>query len=119
MGALKAIKINQNDGRAVFLCLPKTKYRVTKGFKFHARPQTGAYSCCLSSLCSLHCFVFSANDSSEEKYKIRLGDRAESVVSCAVVLLLVVYNVRTTCRSFTPRLDRLLYVYLAHTTYSL
>ena len=23
------------------------KYRVTKGFKFHARPQTGAYSCCL------------------------------------------------------------------------
>ena len=45
MGALKAIKINQNDGRAVFLCLPKTKYRVTKGFKFHARPQTGAYSC--------------------------------------------------------------------------
>ena len=49
MGALKAIKINQNDGRAVFLCLPKTKYRVTKGFKFHALPQTGAYSwlfCC-------------------------------------------------------------------------
>ena len=36
MGALKAIKIYQNDGRAVFLCLPKTKYRVTKGFKFHA-----------------------------------------------------------------------------------
>ena len=22
-----------------------SKYRVTKGFKFHARPQTGAYSC--------------------------------------------------------------------------
>ena len=48
MGALKAIKINQNDGKAVFLCLPKTKYRVTKGFKFHARPQTGAYSCLFS-----------------------------------------------------------------------
>ena len=25
-----------------------SKYRVTKGFKFHARPQTGAYSCCHS-----------------------------------------------------------------------
>ena len=22
-----------------------SKYRVTKGFKFHARPKTGAYSC--------------------------------------------------------------------------
>ena len=46
MEALKAIKIigNQNDGRAVFLFLPNTG-RVTKGFKFHARPQTGAYSC--------------------------------------------------------------------------
>ena len=29
MEALKAIKINQNDGRAVFLCLPNTgKQRV-------------------------------------------------------------------------------------------
>ena len=46
MEALNAIKIigNQNDGRAVFLFLPNTGY-VTKGFKFHARPQTGAYSC--------------------------------------------------------------------------
>jgi hypothetical protein len=26
-----------------------SKYRVTKGFKFHARPQTGAYSCYLIS----------------------------------------------------------------------
>ena len=52
MGALKAIKINQNDGRAVFLCLPKTKYRVTKGFKFHARSQTGAYSCLVLLLVS-------------------------------------------------------------------
>ena len=45
MEALKAIKIirNQNDGRAVFLF--SSKYRVTKGFKFYARPQTGAYSC--------------------------------------------------------------------------
>ena len=25
-----------------------SKYRVTKGFKFHARPQTGAYSCLLN-----------------------------------------------------------------------
>ena len=43
MEALKAIKIigNQND---VFI---SSKYRVTKGFKFHARPQTGAYSCYL------------------------------------------------------------------------
>ena len=42
MEALKAIKIigNQNDGRT-------SKYWVTKGFKFHARPKTGAYSCCL------------------------------------------------------------------------
>ena len=47
METLKAIKIignHQNDGRAVFLFLPNTA-RVTKGFKFHARPQTGAYSC--------------------------------------------------------------------------
>ena len=46
MEALKAFKIigNQNDGRAVFLFIPN-RYRVTKGFKFHARPQTGAYSC--------------------------------------------------------------------------
>ena len=45
MEALKAIKIigNQIDGRAVFLFLPNTG--VTKGFKFHAQPQTGAYSC--------------------------------------------------------------------------
>ena len=42
MEALKAIKIigNQNDGRDVFI---SSKYRVTKGFKFHARLQTGAY----------------------------------------------------------------------------
>ena len=47
MEALKAIKIigNQNDGRAVFLFLSNAGYGVTKGFKFHARPQTGAYSC--------------------------------------------------------------------------
>ena len=48
MEALKAIKIigNQNDGSyALGLCLYFSKYRVTKGFKFHARPQTGAYSC--------------------------------------------------------------------------
>ena len=44
--ALKAIKINQNDGRAVHVFM-SSKYRVTKGFKFHARPQTGAYSCLL------------------------------------------------------------------------
>ena len=44
MEALKAIKIigNQNDGRAVFLFF---QIPGTKGFKFHARPQTGAYSC--------------------------------------------------------------------------
>ena len=28
------------------LCFYSSKYRVTKGFKFHAQPQTGAYSCC-------------------------------------------------------------------------
>ena len=27
------------------LCFYSSKYRVTKGFKFHAQPQTGAYSC--------------------------------------------------------------------------
>ena len=27
-----------------------SKYRVTKGFKFHAQPQTGAYSCLLMYL---------------------------------------------------------------------
>ena len=31
-----------------------SKYRVTKGFKFHARPQTGAYSCCLLLLLPSH-----------------------------------------------------------------
>ena len=44
MEALKAIKIIGNQN--VFI---SSKYRVTKGFKFHARPQTGAYSwlfCC-------------------------------------------------------------------------
>ena len=47
MEALKAIKIirNQDDGWAVFLFLPISKYHVTKGFKFHARLQTSAYSC--------------------------------------------------------------------------
>ena len=32
-----------------------SKYRVTKGFKFHARPQTGAYSC----YCIVSCIVSS------------------------------------------------------------
>ena len=45
MEALKAIKIigNQNDGRAVFFVfqIPGS----SKGFKFHALPKTGAYSC--------------------------------------------------------------------------
>ena len=27
-----------------------SKYRVTKGFKFHARPQTGAYSCLIEAV---------------------------------------------------------------------
>ena len=27
------------------LCFYSSKYRVTKGFKFNAQPQTGAYSC--------------------------------------------------------------------------
>ena len=33
-----------------------SKYRVTKGFKFHARSQTGAYSCWLYScpICKIH-----------------------------------------------------------------
>ena len=31
------------------LCFYSSKYRVTKGFKFHAQPQTGAYSCWLYS----------------------------------------------------------------------
>ena len=30
---------------ACVFILPKSKYRVTKGFKFHAQPKTGAYSC--------------------------------------------------------------------------
>ena len=43
MEALKAIKIIRNKRKGcVFI---SSKYRVTKGFKFHARPQTGAYSC--------------------------------------------------------------------------
>ena len=44
MEALKAIKIIGNQN--VFI---SSKYRVTKGFKFHARPQTGAYSCYYSN----------------------------------------------------------------------
>ena len=56
MEALKFIKIigNQNDGRAVLLFLPNTGTRVTKGFKFHARPGTGAYSnmwCLVCGVC--------------------------------------------------------------------
>ena len=31
-----------------------SKYRVTKGFKFHARPQTGAYSCLLLLCCVMY-----------------------------------------------------------------
>ena len=27
------------------LCFYSSKFRVTKGFKYHAQPQTGAYSC--------------------------------------------------------------------------
>ena len=47
MEALKAIKIigNQNDVNCKGCVFISSKYRVTKGFKFHARPQTGAYSC--------------------------------------------------------------------------
>ena len=55
MEALKANKIigNQNDGMAEFLFFQIR--RVTKGFKFHAQPQTGAYSCYVLRL------AFSAN----------------------------------------------------------
>ena len=47
MEALKAIKIigNQNDGMDYGCVFISSKYWVTKDFKFHARPQTGAYSC--------------------------------------------------------------------------
>ena len=47
MEALKAIQIigNQNDVNCKGCVFISSKYRVTKGFKFHARPQTGAYSC--------------------------------------------------------------------------
>ena len=34
-----------------------SKYRVTKGFKFHARPQTGAYSCLIYDLMSVLVFL--------------------------------------------------------------
>ena len=70
MEALKAIKIigNQNDGRAVFLFLPNSKYRVTKGFKFHARPQTGAYSCSVSTSTTLFKIVtFAARHQKDKK----------------------------------------------------
>ena len=47
MEALKAIKIigNQNDVNCKGCVFISSKYQVTKGFKFHAQPQTGAYSC--------------------------------------------------------------------------
>ena len=47
MEALKAIKIigNQNDVNCKGCVFIFSKYQVTKGFKFHAQPQTGAYSC--------------------------------------------------------------------------
>ena len=47
MEALKALQIigNQNDVNCKGCVFISSKYRVTKGFKFHARPQTGAYSC--------------------------------------------------------------------------
>ena len=41
-----------------------SKYRVTKGFKFHARPQTGAYSCFLRSI-----FLSSMSASIKKKSK--------------------------------------------------
>ena len=46
MEALKAIKIIGNQKWWKGCVFISSKYRVTKGFKFHARPQTGAYSCC-------------------------------------------------------------------------
>ena len=47
MEALKAMQIigNQNDVNCKGCVFISSKYRVTKGFKFHARPQTSAYSC--------------------------------------------------------------------------
>ena len=47
MEALKAIKIigNQNDVNCKGCVFISSNYQVTKGFKFHAQPQTGAYSC--------------------------------------------------------------------------
>ena len=36
------------------LCFYSSKYRVTKGLKFHAQPQTGAYSCFLKYVSQNH-----------------------------------------------------------------
>ena len=49
MEALKAIEIigNQNNVNCKGCVFISSKYRVTKGSKFHAQPQTGAYSCIL------------------------------------------------------------------------
>ena len=47
MEALKAYKIigNRNDWRGRGCVFISSRYRIRKGFKFHAQPQTGAYSC--------------------------------------------------------------------------
>ena len=70
MEALKANKIigNQNDGMkgCVFISF---KYRVTKGFKFHAQPQTGAYSCLIEAFVKLRKML-----SRKKLYHARFGN---------------------------------------------
>ena len=47
-----------------------SKCRVTKGFEFHARPRTGAYSCCnCSSVPSQLCAIFEFECEKSEKEK--------------------------------------------------
>ena len=64
------------------LCFYSSKYRVTKGFKFHAQPQTGAYSCFLYELnvssyiknpirFVIHCSTYESYDVHESKLLAR------------------------------------------------
>ena len=71
MEALKAIKIigNQNDGRAGFFYF--FQIPGNKGFKFHARPQTGAYSC----------YILKNKGSKYESSRYNIYERASSGLS--------------------------------------
>ena len=67
-----------------------SKYRVTKGFKFHARPQTGAYSCSNSFSLSYALYYYSerpvtCNVSSEDTLLYVLSKASSFSQHCILV----------------------------------